>query len=132
MGINWSAVGRTFGRATKESVFPVIVAIGWTAYNYFSKEKNLADSLALGVSALAFTLYLQGQLLRVNKNIRDEDNYKALSNNIDDLKKLIADSARQVAIPEPPAPDPIADSFIDRAEAAVAANHVVPGLLLAA
>lgn len=65
--------GRVFRRILFEVMIPAVCGIVWGALA-LRQGKSLFESFSTGFAAFFFIFFLQGQVLRVNKNVRDEMN----------------------------------------------------------
>jgi hypothetical protein len=61
-------------RVAVEVWFPFIVTLGWFVLTYLQQQRSLYESAAAGAGAFFFTFFLQGQYLRMKKNVRDDQN----------------------------------------------------------
>jgi hypothetical protein len=72
-------------RIGMEVAFPAICGVAWGLIAFFNQKKSGFDSVGNGFTAFFFIFFLQGQALRVNKNIRDEDNASEFRDRFDTI-----------------------------------------------
>jgi hypothetical protein len=95
-------------RILKESAIPAIGAVGWGLFAGLSKH-SLVDGLSGGSIAFMFLLALQGQVLRISRNVRDDDraeqylgHFATIQEGISELRRARSEVAG--SNPEPAAP----------------------------
>jgi hypothetical protein len=96
---------------------PLIPAVIWAvAVVWWYQGKSLLDSFSAGFTAFFFIFFLQGQVLRVHKNVEDKKNADrwddsfasiqqalvALRQQPSSLSPIVSSSHRSVEIPTPP------------------------------
>jgi hypothetical protein len=88
----WMRIGR---RVVWEGKFPLAIAIAWVCYKH-TTATLFGDMAAQALSALTIALIIQGNILRIAKNIRDEDhvkrtaaNFKKLTGSVETTKALV-------------------------------------------
>ena len=105
-----------------------------------TRGEPILDSFAVGFTAFFFLFFLQGQVLRVSKNVRDEDNTNELFNRFDTLHEALGALAAQrsedypptiTQEPPPPSTPTAALPLIDQARRAVNEGFLYPAVLLA-
>jgi hypothetical protein len=134
------------GRVWYEAWRPLVLGIAWGALVVWCYQgKSLLDSFSAGFAAFFFTFFLQGQVLRVSKNVRDEDNASEFRNRFASIQEGVDALRTQTAAhPQPPGhPRPVpseatsdafreAESLIKQARMSLANNLYYPAVLTAA
>jgi hypothetical protein len=69
-----------FRRILFEIAIPVVCGVAWGALA-LHQRKTLFEAFSTGFAAFFFTFFLQGQVLRMNKNVRDELNADEVRDN---------------------------------------------------
>jgi uncharacterized protein YutE (UPF0331/DUF86 family) len=89
----WEKWGKVIRRVWGEARLPLLIAIFWGVLTWYQGE-TIFKCMSAGAAAFVFVLFFQGQILRVAKNVRDEDNakemrdgFKSIQQALDELKK---------------------------------------------
>lgn len=128
---------RVFRRAGFELLLPTIAGIIWALIAF--RKSDLFTSVSLGGAAFFFVFSMQGQVLRMAKNVRDEDNADEWRTSFNTLQEGLAELRRQAAAqPEPPeqeTPEPMpaaSEPFIVQAQNSLGHHLYYPAVLTAA
>jgi hypothetical protein len=141
---------RVIKRVLKEAAPPACSAVAWGLYVY-SQKHAVVDGISAAGIAFFFVLALQGQILRVGKNVRDEDRGEEVIDHLQSMRQSIAELQRlglathasassPSGIPEPP-PGYIESTrtvplgftyFLQQAHAAIESGLSYAGVLVAA
>jgi hypothetical protein len=64
-------------RAARELFVPTLVGLGWAVIALRKNDIDLYTAVSLGAAAFFFVFSMQGQFLRMDENVRDEEHAKA-------------------------------------------------------
>ena len=73
-------------RVAKEASLPLVIAAIWGVT--VMTQKGIIDGISAAGIAFFFILALQGQILRVAKNVRDESNAKMWTDSLTNVKAI--------------------------------------------
>lgn len=112
---------RLFKRIVTEIWLPALAALAWGLLVFSQQaQKNYVAALGAAASAFFLIFFFQGQVLRIRKNIRDEDNDQrtyqgvtSISDAVNELRSIL-----ESRLPRPAVPAPASD-FFDSAERAL-------------
>jgi hypothetical protein len=125
---------------------PLIVAVVWgVVVVWWYQGKTLLDSFSAGFAAFFFLFFLQGQVLRVHKNVRDEDNANEFKDSFASIRQVLEEiktqrpktSTGRTIVPTLPRPAGVApfidpQSFLVQAEHALEHDLIFPAMLVSA
>jgi hypothetical protein len=119
---------------------PLIGGAFWGGLAVWSYQgKSILDSFAAGFTAFFFLFFLQGQVLRIAKNVRDEENANELFNRFDNLQEAVEALAAQrgqvyppTVTQGPPPTTPTTASLLKEAKQALQQHLLYPAVLAAA
>jgi hypothetical protein len=105
--IGWAITRRILG----EVAIPALCGIAWGVIAYY-QGKTPFESISTGFAAFFFIFFLQGQVLRVAKNVSDKQNadewrssFASLKEGLDELRKQPhIPPTEPPVVPEPPGP----------------------------
>ncbi len=125
-------------RIVFETAVPLVAAIVWFFHAY-SQGKTIFDSFSAGGVAFGFVLFAQGQLLRMAKNVRDEENANEFRESFASIREGLDQLRRQQPgppiqpIPDVPPTVPVGfEDLMAEAKIAVARGLYTTGALAAA
>jgi hypothetical protein len=141
---------RVIKRILKEATLPACAAVAWGFYVY-SQKHTVVDAISSAGIAFFFVIALQGQILRVGKNVRDEDRGEEVIEHLQSMRQSIAELQSLGLAPHAPASQPLRKPepppgyipslrvvplgftyFLQQAHAAVESGHSYAGVLVAA
>src|ERR1044072_3608106 len=82
--------GRVFRRILVEVTIPAVCGIAWGVIAV-RQGKSFFESFSTGFAAFFFIFFLQGQVLSVNKNVRDEMNADEVRENFVSIHEGLKD-----------------------------------------
>ena len=129
----WPITRRILG----EVAFPGLCGIAWGLIAYY-QGKTPFESISTGFAAFFFIFFLQGQVLRIAKNVGDKQNADEWRDSFATLKEGIEELKRQQAAhPERPAQEPASPAaptqeLIDEARILLKGGHHYAAALTAA
>jgi hypothetical protein len=98
-------------RAAYELSGPALVGLIWAVIALRKKDIDLYTAVSLGAAAFFFAFSMQGQFLRMDKNVRDEEHAKTtkdrlaeLNRGVDDLDGLVRYLFKSLRSTKPGAP----------------------------
>jgi hypothetical protein len=129
----WQRWKRLIGRVLLETALPSAAAFVWGVWSY-SKSPNLFASFSAAGLAFGFLLFAQGQLLRMAKNVRDEDDANEFRNSFATIGQALEELRRQQVEDATALRNPLNRSglFEPEANSAVAQGFYKAGAALAA
>jgi hypothetical protein len=130
----WPITRRILG----EVAVPGLCGAAWGALAYY-EGKTLFESASTGFAAFFFVFFLQGQVLRVAKNVSDKQNadewrssFATLKDGLDELRKQQFEHPAQPRPASTTQTRPPATSLMDEAHASLQGNRYRAAVLTAA
>lgn len=112
---------RLFKRILTEIWLPALAALAWGLLVFSQQvQKNYVAALGAAASAFFLVFFFQGQVLRIRKNIRDEDSDQRTYQGVTSINDAVNElrSLMEARLPRPAVPAPASD-FFDSAERAL-------------
>lgn len=137
---NWPT---TIRRAAYESAFPLLGGGAWVAWSWFHNRPFFEALSGFGIGYL-FVLSVQGQILRINKNVRDETDAEEFRGSFQSIHQALAELRMQRPIQDPTSADRVIElplttrfslepnALFEQAKQAAEEGHYYASVLLAA
>ncbi|MCK1285440.1 hypothetical protein IVB41_16090 [Bradyrhizobium sp. 44] len=129
----WPITRRILG----EVAIPGLCGIAWGMLAFY-QGKTAFESVSIGFTAFFFIFFLQGQVLRVAKNVSDKqnaaewrDSFATLKEGLDELRRQQAEHAGQAQPAQQPTA-PASSDLMDEARASLANRNYYAAALTAA